>query len=78
VEHHDSTVGHGTRDARNDGLRRSPAVAVEPLHQARFSVRTGAVLSPPAPEPLKVYPVKVNGDEVFVDLDDGRLAPGTS
>lgn len=48
-------------------------VLVCPLHQARFSARTGAVLGPPAPEPLKVYPVKVEGGDVWVDVDAGRL-----
>ena len=29
MEHHDGAVGHAARDARNDGLRRSPPEAVE-------------------------------------------------
>ena len=39
------------------------------LHEARFCLRTGRVLSPPASVALKVYPVKVEGGEVFVDLE---------
>lgn len=39
-----------------------------PLHQALFDVRTGEVLDGPASEPLATYPVKVEGDEIFVDL----------
>ena len=39
-----------------------------PLHQALFDVRTGEVLDGPASEPLVTYPVKVEGDEIFVDL----------
>src|ERR1700730_7905192 len=30
-----------------------------PLHPARFDVRTGKVLDPPATEDLKTYPVRV-------------------
>ena len=43
-------------------------VVVCPLHDARFCVRDGAVLSPPAPEPLRVHAVKIEGDDVLVDL----------
>lgn len=42
------------------------------LHLARFSVRSGAATMPPAYEALKVYPVKVEGDDVLVDLDAGQ------
>ena len=39
-----------------------------PLHAARFDVKTGNVLSPPASEPLKTYPVRVVGDAIEVEL----------
>jgi naphthalene 1,2-dioxygenase ferredoxin component len=40
-----------------------------PLHAARFNVRTGKVLDPPATEDLKTYPVRVVGDEIQVKLN---------
>jgi 3-phenylpropionate/trans-cinnamate dioxygenase ferredoxin subunit len=41
--------------------------AVEcPLHQARFDIKTGRCLAPPATEDLRRYPVKIEGDGVFV------------
>jgi naphthalene 1,2-dioxygenase ferredoxin component len=40
-----------------------------PLHAARFDVRTGKVLDPPATEDLKTYPVRLVGDEIQVKLD---------
>lgn len=44
------------------------------LHSARFSLRTGAVLGPPASEPLRVHPVaRVDGD-VYVALPNSYLA----
>lgn len=47
-----------------------PDCAVECIsHMARFSLRTGEVLAPPATVPLKVYPVRVEDDKVLVDLD---------
>ncbi|MDM4723024.1 non-heme iron oxygenase ferredoxin subunit [Micromonospora sp. WMMA1363] len=39
------------------------------LHGACFDLRTGAPTSPPAIEPVAVYAVRVEGDEVFVDPD---------
>jgi nitrite reductase/ring-hydroxylating ferredoxin subunit len=39
------------------------------LHEARFCLRTGKVLSPPAIVPLRTYPVRVEDGEVFVDVD---------
>jgi naphthalene 1,2-dioxygenase system ferredoxin subunit len=40
-----------------------------PLHAARFNVRTGRVLDPPATEDLKSYPVRVIEGEIQVKLD---------
>ena len=37
-----------------------------PCHFAEFDVTTGAVLAPPAKEPLPMYPVKVEGNDIFV------------
>jgi 3-phenylpropionate/trans-cinnamate dioxygenase ferredoxin subunit len=40
-----------------------------PLHGASFDCRTGAVLGPPAVAPLKVYAIRVTGDNVEIALD---------
>lgn len=39
-----------------------------PLHGARFDVRSGRVLSPPASRPLRTFAARVVGGEVEVDL----------
>ncbi len=39
------------------------------LHGARFDVRTGAVLGPPAYEPVKTYEVRVESGEIMVAID---------
>jgi nitrite reductase/ring-hydroxylating ferredoxin subunit len=39
-----------------------------PLHAARFDIRTGEVLDPPATENLKTYPVRLAGDAIEVHL----------
>ena len=55
-----------------DGLLEN-GVLFCPLHNARFCARTGRVLAAPAPEPLKVYPVRLEGDDVLVDLEVGAV-----
>jgi nitrite reductase/ring-hydroxylating ferredoxin subunit len=40
-----------------------------PLHAARFNVRTGQVLDPPATVDLKTYPVRLVGDDIEIKLD---------
>ena len=37
-----------------------------PLHGSRFNLTTGEALNLPADEPLKVYEIKVEGDDIFV------------
>jgi 3-phenylpropionate/trans-cinnamate dioxygenase ferredoxin component len=39
-----------------------------PRHGARFDIRTGKVLSFPAVVPVPTFPVKLEGDEIFVDI----------
>ena len=39
-----------------------------PRHQAVFHIPTGDVMSPPASANLRTYPVRVDGDRVFVCL----------
>ena len=40
-----------------------------PRHGAFFDVTTGKALTLPAVSPLPAYPVTVEGDDVFVDVD---------
>src|SRR5688572_1434079 len=37
-------------------------------HGSEFDVRTGKVLAPPATEPVKVYPTRVEGDALHIDI----------
>ena len=39
------------------------------LHEARFCLRTGRVLSLPATVPLRTYPVKVEAGDVLVEME---------
>jgi len=40
------------------------------LHGSRFDLLTGNPDSPPALRPVQIFPVKVDGDDVLVDLPD--------
>jgi 3-phenylpropionate/trans-cinnamate dioxygenase ferredoxin component len=40
------------------------------LHGSCFDLRTGNPTGPPATEPVPVYPVKIDGDDVYVALDE--------
>jgi len=39
-----------------------------PLHQGRFDIRSGKVVSPPPRANLKTYPVKTEDGQVYVNL----------
>ena len=38
-----------------------------PWHRAKFDIRTGAVVEPPAPQAVQSYPVRVTGADVEVE-----------
>ncbi|MDO5084102.1 MAG: non-heme iron oxygenase ferredoxin subunit [Arachnia propionica] len=39
------------------------------LHGSRFDLRTGRSLCLPATEPVPVYPVRIEDEQILVDLD---------
>ena len=41
-----------------------------PRHGARFDIRTGAALTMPAVTPVDSYPVRVEGNELYIGLPD--------
>ena len=41
-----------------------------PRHGARFCLRTGEALTPPAYEPLRTYPARVDNGRVLVGLPE--------
>jgi len=41
-----------------------------PRHGARFDIRTGAALTLPAVTPVESYPVRVDGNELYIGLPD--------
>ena len=47
-----------------------------PWHGARFDVKTGEVMGPPAQQGVKSFPVRVNGSDLEVELDATIVAAG--
>jgi naphthalene 1,2-dioxygenase system ferredoxin subunit len=39
-----------------------------PLHQGKFDIRNGKAMCAPLTEDVKTYPVKIEGDRVFVEV----------
>ena len=39
-----------------------------PWHGAKFDVRTGAILGPPAGQAAKTYPVRVTGPDIEIEV----------
>jgi len=40
-----------------------------PLHQGKFDIRNGHAMCAPVTEDIRVYPVKIEGGRVFVEID---------
>jgi nitrite reductase/ring-hydroxylating ferredoxin subunit len=40
-----------------------------PWHGSRFNVKTGSVVTPPARQGVKSFPVRISGDDVEVEVD---------
>ncbi|AER56516.1 non-heme iron oxygenase ferredoxin subunit [Pseudoxanthomonas spadix] len=45
------------------------------LHMGKFCVRTGKVKSPPPCEALKIFPIRIEGNDVLIDFEAGYLTP---
>jgi nitrite reductase/ring-hydroxylating ferredoxin subunit len=44
------------------------------LHMAKFCVRTGKACTLPATKPVKIFPVRQQGEDVMIDFDGGHYA----
>src|SRR5262245_60775000 len=38
-----------------------------PVHQALFNVKTGEAVAPPAYQPVKTFPCRIEGEDVLID-----------
>lgn len=63
----DELCTHEHCSLAEEGTLEGPVVTCG-CHGAQFDVRTGQVLAPPAFEPLRVYPLSVDRDEIVVEV----------
>jgi nitrite reductase/ring-hydroxylating ferredoxin subunit len=63
----DDTCTHEQCSLAEDGTLEGTVVTCG-CHGAQFDVTTGAVLAPPAPEPVKAYPVRVERDDLMLEI----------
>ena len=59
---------HDSAPMGNGRLYRNEVIC--PRHAARFDVTSGAVLGPPAIVPIDTFEVKVDGEDVYVLVED--------
>jgi nitrite reductase/ring-hydroxylating ferredoxin subunit len=53
----------------DDGTLHPDTCEIEcPMHEGRFDLRTGTATHEPAEDPVPTYPVRIVGDEVFVEI----------
>lgn len=57
-----------------DGYLEDDATVECPLHTARFCLKTGRPKCLPATEPLRTFPVSVDGGAIFIEVDDAAEA----
>src|ERR1700756_1560723 len=71
---------HEFADLANGFVEAADGTVECPLHQALFDVRPGRALCAPASENLKVYKIKIEGADVFIDPDSAEAtdAPAAS
>jgi|TARA_B100001750_G_scaffold227735_1_gene221625 nitrite reductase/ring-hydroxylating ferredoxin subunit len=40
-----------------------------PLHLSKFNLKTGKALNPPATQELAIYNVKIQNEEIYIEID---------
>lgn len=55
---------------RLEGAEVDSCQIVCPRHGARFCLRSGEALTPPAYEPLRTYAVRIDGGRILIDCPD--------
>ncbi len=64
----DDTCSHDDASL-TDGWYEPEDETVEcPMHGSRFNIKTGQALSLPAFAPIAVYPVRIEGDDLLIEL----------
>jgi hypothetical protein len=68
ISHRSLGEGRNGLDTGGGAGRGQGASRDGPIHQALFNVKTGEVVAPPAYDPVKTFPCRIEGDDVLVDI----------
>jgi nitrite reductase/ring-hydroxylating ferredoxin subunit len=63
----DDTCTHEQCSLAEEGTLEGTVVTCG-CHGAQFDVTTGAVLAPPAPEPVKAYPLRIEQGNLIIEV----------
>lgn len=64
----DDTCTHGKASLADEGELDGFEIECG-WHDGRFDVRTGEAIAMPCSQPIKAYPVTVQGDAIFIELE---------
>ncbi len=63
-----NVCSHEEADLTDGWLEPDDCTVECPLHGARFDITTGQALTLPAYRPVAIYPIRLEGDLVFIEL----------
>jgi naphthalene 1,2-dioxygenase ferredoxin component len=63
----DNVCSHAYAQLSDGFIERGQIVC--PLHAGCFDIKTGKALEPPAEEDIKIFPTRLNGDDIQVAID---------
>ena len=66
----DDTCTHGKASLTGGGTLDGFVIECG-LHLGAFDIRNGSIASAPCTVPLRVYPVRIDGDDILADLSAG-------
>jgi len=64
----DDTCTHGDASLAEGDIEGGEVIC--PFHMGAFDIRTGEATAPPCVSPIRVYPVRIEGDIVYVQVDE--------
>jgi nitrite reductase/ring-hydroxylating ferredoxin subunit len=64
----DDTCTHGDASLAEGDIEDGEVIC--PFHMGAFDIRTGEATAPPCVSPIRVYPVRIERDIVYVKLDE--------
>ncbi len=64
----DDTCTHGEASLSEGDIEGDEVIC--PFHMGSFDIRTGEAVQGPCSEPIRAYPVRIDGDTLYVDIGE--------